>query len=148
MASMRGVLVASALGLAAVTAGCGSSSPTQAQMRAQLQWASKNEAIMSAASGPPGQPWVNQDPLKLTAVQCRQLSAAVAEGLAASPMPVSSLEALWRQYLNDLSVVSTDCLSGHRFDAVGEIRQARITIVQFGHLADSLAAGFHRLPKG
>jgi len=92
-------MLASALGLTLVIGGCGASSPTQAQMRAQKEWSAKNEALSLAAVGPPGDPWVKQDPATLTPAQCHQLATASTKGLATAPMPVDSLEALWKSYL-------------------------------------------------
>jgi len=145
---MRWVLLASVVALAAVSTGCGSSSPTQAQVRAQLLWSSKNEAFSLAAVGPPGKPWVNQDPATFTAPQCREFSAAATEGLAASPMPVTSLEALWKLYLEDFAKFSADCLSGRRSDEIDEARQARGTLAMLTQLANRLPAEFHQLPTG
>jgi hypothetical protein len=145
---VRRVMLASALGLAVVIAGCGASSPTQAQMRAQKQWSAKNESVLLAAVGPPGDPWVKQDPGTLTPAQCHQIAAESTKGLATAPMPVDSLEALWKSYLQDLAKVSAACLSGRRSDQVGETRQAREALAQLIHRANTLVAEFHQLPTG
>jgi len=145
---MRWLIVAFALSLTVLTAGCGSGSPTQAQIRAEVKWFSENEALSLEAVGPPLQPWVNQDPATLTPAQCRNLATASTKGLATAPMPIASLEALWRSYLQELGKASADCIGGHRSAEVDQMRQARGTLARLTKLANRLPAEFHQLPTG
>jgi len=140
---MRKVGLAGSGVLIALLAGCGSSSPTQAQVLAQKQWfAAHHSVLLNAAAMTTGISG-STSPLG-----CRQIAQAAMDGQATAPMPVASLETLWRSYLVDLTGMAEACAQGDQAEVANKKGVARATFARLTEVANSLPAEFHQLPPG
>jgi len=141
---MRGAGLAGVGLVLTLIAGCGSAAPTRAQIEAQERWFTVNQAAFGTAAQPTLQ-FASQTSGAHIAYDCHELAASATAGLSTRPMPVASLEGLWKSYLDDLAGAARSCSKGVNETSVD--RQVSVAITQLVRLADSLPSVLHRHPR-
>jgi len=134
------VLLTALMAIAIV--GCGSPSPTRAQVEA---WFTKHDATIEQVFTASG---LLSSYRSSSSVDCQQIATAATRGLALPPMPVPSLEPLWKSYLVDLRGLAHVCTKGNQASFLSKEHIARATLKQLTELAAKLPAELHQLPAG
>ena len=143
---MRGAWLVGVALCTAVLGACGSPSPTKAQIEAERQWIFGHEDVEERSFDAFQALDAHLGSLKN--VDCQQLATAATDGLATPPMPIASLETLWRSWLLGLRPLARACSEDSESKVVANVRLEVTTLGDLIQMANRLPEELHQLEKG